>query len=63
MNRWPPKPGLTDMINNRSASGRISSTLVSGVAGFKVTPALTPFSLMDWTVRCRCGQASTWTVR
>src|SRR2546425_7209047 len=56
MNRWPPKPGLTDMINNRSTSGRISSTLVSGVAGFRVTPAYS-FLLdgLDRAVQVRTG--------
>ena len=35
----------------------------AGVAGFSVTPAFAPSSRICCTVRCRCGQVSTCTVR
>ncbi len=34
----------------------------AGVAGFRVTPDLMPYSLIDWSVLCRCGQVSWWTI-
>ena len=62
MNSCPPKPGFTDMINNRSIWGNTSHTADNGVAGFNATPALQPSSRMRASWRCRCGAASAWTV-
>src|SRR3990172_8262413 len=62
MNRWPPTPGFTVMRSSISMSGAMTSACARGECGLSATPAFAPSSWISPTVRCRCGQASAWTV-
>ena len=61
MNFCPPNPGFTLINNTISTSVIISSSMATGVEGFKVTPAFIPLSLICWTTRCKCVHASKCT--
>jgi len=47
MKLWPPKPGLTLISSTRSRSSRMTSRVVTGVAGLIDTPAFLPRLLIS----------------
>src|SRR5690606_1493228 len=62
MKAWPPKPGLTLITRTMSTSSRTYSTEEGWVAGLSATAGRAPSLRICCSVRCRCVQASTWTV-
>ncbi|CFE61667.1 Uncharacterised protein [Mycobacterium tuberculosis] len=62
MNRWPPKPGSTDMTSRVSKWGRMSRYGSSGVPGFTLIPALAPAARISRATPTGLSVASAWKV-